>query len=522
MFDTLAAGLETTSPGSVEREWADCSGAVLGVLVAKALAGLEQLPDTVAGDAEAFDLAEATMRVEGWALAGRAKAVAQAYARILAEHQRSGQARASHRYDAEALTRSEVAANLSLELTISLPAADREVRFALALDRHPAIAVALATGRIQASQAKALVAELAAVKERWVQARIVRSLLTDPGDPTAALVLVRELRRPGVRVWALPSAKIRRIVRREAADLDPASIHDRAKAAKDGRHVRYYGGPDNTAELVLHGPADVLAAALAHIDQTAVRVLRSGQIATLDQLRFDVAAGWLTDGAAGLHVVYRHGTPETSEAPSPRPTRQIELPRRTDVLINVTAPAPTLAGGNQPGILHGPDGDTPLPAEVVRELAYEPGHAIWRQVLCDPETGQVRSISHTYRPSQALADLVMARDGYGSRFPTSSARRRIELDHVVEFDHDDPTSGGRTSTGNLAAEGLREHRLKTDRGFVISGDANGCLTYRTRTGRTYDSWPEQYLKPIDLPGLDTPVDPPPKRPPPDFSGDPPF
>ena len=64
MFDTCQA----------EREWADCSGAALGVLVAKGLADLEQLPDTVAGDAEALDLARAAMRVEAWAVAARAKA----------------------------------------------------------------------------------------------------------------------------------------------------------------------------------------------------------------------------------------------------------------------------------------------------------------------------------------------------------------------------------------------------------------------------------------------------------------
>ncbi len=213
MFDTLAAELETSSPCSAEREWADCSGAVLGVLVANGLAGLEQLPDSVAGDTEAFELARATMRVEGWALAGRAKAVAQVYARTLAEHQRSGQARASHRYDDAALTRSEVAANLSLELTISLTAADLEVRFALALERHPAIAVALATGRIHCAQARALVAELAGIQ---------RAVGAVPGRPRAADRPGRPHQRAGPRPRA---ASARRAglgpCRRQAQDHRP-------------------------------------------------------------------------------------------------------------------------------------------------------------------------------------------------------------------------------------------------------------------------------------------------------------
>jgi hypothetical protein len=508
-----------------EREWADCSGAALGVLVAKGLADLEQLPDTVAGDAEAFDLARAAMRVEAWAVAARAKAVAQVYARTLTEHQKSGQARASHRYDDAALTRSEVAANLSLELAISLPAADQEVRLALGLAQHPVVAIALATGRIHAPQARALVSELGGIRHAWVQARIVRALLSDPQSPASEHVLVRELRRSGAQVWDLPVTKIKAIVRREAAELDPEYVTHRTQEAQDRRHVRYYGGPDNAAELVLRGAADQLAAVIAHLDSTAGQALRSGHLGTLDQIRFDVAVGWLTEGACGLHVV-RPDHHAGGHSPG-RPARQVALPTRSPAaLINVTTPGATLAGGNQPGVLHGPDGDTPLPAELVRELAYDPGNAIWRQVVCDPVTGQARSISQNYRPSKALADFVMCRDGYTSRFPTSNARRRIELDHVVEFDHTCPAAGGPTSPANLAAEGLREHRLKTDQGFFISGNADGCLTYRTRSGRTYDSWPAQHMKPIAGLGLNAPLErpptPTPSEPPPDYGADPPF
>lgn len=519
MFD-IQPTASGASPCSVEREWADCSGAVLSVLVANGLAQLEQLPDTVAGDVEALDLARATMRVEGWAATARAKAVSQVYTRTFVEHQRTGEARASHAFDDAALTRSEVAANLSLELGISLTAADREVRFALALTRHPQLAVALATGRIHTAQARTIVSEVSTL-EPWVCERLVPALVSDPGAPASGTVLVRELQRVGARVWDLPIAKLKTVIRREAAELDPESVTARADAGRFGRSVRYYSGPDNVGELVLRGPEAQLAAVMAHLDETAGQARRAGESGSLDQLRFDIAIGSLTEGTFGLHVA-RPGRPTDS----PTPDREVELPSRSGALINVTAPAPTLAGGNQPGVLHGPDGDTPLPAEVVRELAYDKGNAIWRMVLCDPETGQVRSISHTYQPSQALRDFVICRDGYASRFPTSTTRRRIELDHIDEFDHANPVAGGSTSPDNLAVEGLREHRLKTDRGFFVSGDANGCLTYRTRSGRTYDSWPQQHMRPIPGLGLNAPLDPPwrpkPTRPPPDYDGEPPF
>ncbi len=257
MFDIHSTTVGA-APCSVEREWADCSGAVLSVLVANGLAGLEQLPDTLAGDVEALDLARATMRVEGWAAAARAKAVAQVYTRTFVEHQRTGQARASHAFDDAALTRSEVAANLSLELGISLTAADREVRFALALTRHPELALALATGRIHTAQARTIVSELSTLKP-WVREQLVPALVCDPAAPDSGTVLVRELQRPGARVWDLPIAKLKTVIRREAAALDPESVDRtrRRRTVRAGRALLQRTGQHRRARAArAGGPAD--------------------------------------------------------------------------------------------------------------------------------------------------------------------------------------------------------------------------------------------------------------------------
>ncbi len=477
MFDTSSSG--EAQPDDARADRAECSGAVLATVVAGALGRLPGLPDTLAGDAEAVDLASATMRVEGWALAARAKAIAQVYSRALAEHQRCGTARASHGYDNQAFTRSEIAVELSLEMGISLPAADAEVRFALLVAKVHSLGEALATGRVHATQARAMATELAALKHSSVREQVAASLVGDPDDPEVWPRLVSELRRPGARVWTLTAGRLKAIIRREAARLDPDSVRERAAEAAGRRHVRYYGGPDNTSELVLHGPSPQLAAAIARLTSTATAARAVGEPGTLDQLRFDLATACLTDGLFGLSVTDR-----------PRP--------RGAILVNVTVPDTTMAGGDQVGVLHGPDGDTPLPPELARELAYDPAASIWRQIRCDPVSGQAVDVSQRYRPSQHLTDLVICRDGYRSRFPGSTARR-VELDHVREFDHADPARGGPTNSSNVASEGLREHRVKTDRGFFIEGDADGCLTYRTRTGRTYDSWPHQHMRPLTIP-----------------------
>jgi hypothetical protein len=462
--------------------------------VAGGLADLPHLPDTLEGDAHTLDLALATTVVEGWAIAARAKAIAQLYTRTLAEHQKAHTARASHGYDNQAFTRSEVAANISLEFGISLTAADAEVRFALALARHPDLHLALASGRISAPQARAVTAEIAGIGKQWVRTHVVERLVGDPQDATQRALLVSELRRAGVAVRSLPAARLRAIIRREAAALDPDSVLERVRRATERRYVRYYGGPDNTAELVLHGPSDALAVVMARLEATVDAVQSAGEHGTRDQLRFDIVTGTQTDGLVGLLVTTSHRAQKRKgDGPPPRGRNVRVAPPRNSILVNITVPDTTMAGGNEPGVLHAPDGDSPLPAEVARALAFNPDAAIWRQVRCDPTTGQATAVSKTYRPSQALIDYVRYRDGYRSRFPTSTARR-CELDHVVEFDHVVPERGGRTDSRNVASEGLHEHRLKTDRGFFISGDADGCLTFRTRIGRTYYSWPHQHMR----------------------------
>ena len=366
MFDTLAAEPETSSPGSAEREWADCSGAVLGVLVANGLAGLEQLPDT---------RRRRRARPSTWrappcgSRAGpspaRAKAVAQVYARTLAEHQRTGQARASHGYDASALTRSQVAANLSLELTISLSAADLEVRFALALDRHPAIALALATGRIQAGPGPGA---------RLRAGRHPAALGRRPRRPRAADRPDRPDRDAGprpratsARVLGCGSCPIGKLKSDHPAGGGRRSIPESVARPDQGRPgplgtCATTAAPTTPPSWSCAGRPTQLAA-VDRSRSTATPASPAGRrsSATLDQLRFDLAVGRADRGrlrpACGRdsrHEPARPADPGRAGPPTGSSSRQ-----QPGVLINVTAPAPTLAGGNEPGVLHGPDGDIP-------------------------------------------------------------------------------------------------------------------------------------------------------------------
>jgi len=519
------------------REWADCSGAVLAKLIADVMSSVPHIPDNPDGDARIFDLVTATVRVEAWATAVRARLIATVHARALAEHRAHGLVRglvqgdgdgdhagsdagASHGFDDDEYTRREIAANLSLELGVTLPVAEREVRLALGLVRAESgppsssagqavsvvqtlsLAQALSDGRVDAAQSRAIVEELEHIPSAEVREPVIESLLTQPESPRASACLVRELRPGRRRLWELPPTQLRAIIRREAQRREPELATERLAAVRAERHVRYHPGRDAMAEVVLRGPAESMTAVYSHLTLTAHAAKRTGTRGTLDQLRHDIGVGWLTEGAHGLQVVHREVTGRSKE--------QLVLPRTMSrTMINVTVADTTLLGLDQlPAELHSPSGPVAIPAELARQLAHDPEQATWRRILCDPATGIATDVSPAYRPPVRMVEFVKVRDGFRSRFPTSNATS-LELDHLLRYDHGDPAAGGRTTSSNLASAGRWDHHLKTDGAFTVEGDANARLTFRGRADRPHASLPHQYRDPLD-----------PGRPPQD--GDPPF
>lgn len=523
------------------REWADCSGAVLAKLIADALGSVPDLPDDLAGDQQIFDLIVANARLAAWATANQARLTALVHGRARAEHEafglvRSGPERpasaagASHGYDDDRYTTSEIAATLSLELGQSMPVAEREVGFGLGLARDEGVRHALAVGRMDVAQARAVVAELDHIADPSVREPVVAGLVTDPQAAGAAELLVRELRPGRRRLWDLPPAQLRAIIRREATRLEPETAEIRLVAAAATRGVRFVPRRDAMADLVLSGPAHLLAAAYQHLDRAARSVnaesRRPGSGGrgdptnglsrlTLDELRHDIALAHLTAGEHGLAVGYADDlAPDAAdrafEAGRAR-SAGVVLRRRPRVRINVTVTAGTLLGlDDLPANLHSPAGAMPIPADLARRLAYDPGQVTWRRILCDPATGAATDVSPSYRPPPRIAEYVTVRDGYQSRFPGSTTTH-LELDHVDPYRRDirrrpdqpdqpdqpvQPGAGGLTTAANLAAAGQQDHHLKTDRAITVTGNANDALVYRARSGHPHVSWPHQYLDPV--------------------------
>ena len=86
--------------------------------------------------------------------------------------------------------------------------------------------------------------------------------------------------------------------------------------------------PDFMAELHLRTTTPAAAAAYRNLDRTARAAQATGDTRTLDQLRADIAMGWLTEGAYGTYVTRPAGArcpqgetrdPEATRSACPSP-----------------------------------------------------------------------------------------------------------------------------------------------------------------------------------------------------------
>jgi hypothetical protein len=69
--------------------------------------------------------------------------------------------------------------------------------------------------------------------------------------------------------------------------------------------------------------------------------------------------------------------------------------------------------------------------------------------------------SDPYRPSTALDTFVRARDGYCTTPGCDQPAWKCDIDHVAEYDHDDPNAGGQTRPDELGAKCRMHHNFKS-------------------------------------------------------------
>lgn len=336
-------------------------------------------------------------------------------------------------------------------------------------------------------------------------------------------------------------AQLRADVAKALIAVDAEAAADRSRYRATQRRIsRPRAHPDGIASMRIEGPAaDVLALDVAL--QAAARAAKAaGDERTIDQLRFDALAGVAHHALATGHLTT---APRTSQASVQEPTStgDIDLPlatahgHRPSILITLpldqllpattggcppgTPPRPTAAGstpaagtaplagataGAPPGSPatddatwppplpgqrlhpdHVPllDGYGPIDPATARALA---AGGTWRRVVTDPLTGAVLDVGHTrYRPTQAMADHILARDRTCARPGCTHRATECQLDHTQEWNHHRPQRGGRTAVTNLAPLCGRDHQVKTHGDFHLTQTGPGTFEWATPTGHRY-------------------------------------
>ncbi|MPZ00285.1 MAG: DUF222 domain-containing protein [Actinophytocola sp.] len=369
--------------------------------------------------------------VEALAVARRSRARADALeARALA---RLHELRDGSRYVAE---------EAALELRVSRQVAERRIERAMALTKRlPCTLAALDDGEYEGHTASKIVEvteQLDADKARDVDERLdekVRGGQFAPGD----------------------ASQIRRAARKLVQQVDPDGQAVRARRARAGRKVELVAGEDAMSTLYLDLPAEVAATAYARIDRDARSLRNNGDERTLEQLRADVAAALLLSQPAGA--------PDQS-VPAPGVGAMVYLHMPIDTVLGMSDQGAELSGYG------------PIPGPIAREIATNPG-SVLRKVLTDPGSGVPQDISRRRKPTQAMRELVTARDRecpYCHR-----PAQRCDFDHLAEW-----STCRETSARNGGAKCEYHHYLKDEPGWRLDYDPDTqTATITSPTGRTY-------------------------------------
>ncbi|WP_188585083.1 HNH endonuclease signature motif containing protein [Gordonia jinhuaensis] len=160
-----------------------------------------------------------------------------------------------------------------------------------------------------------------------------------------------------------------------------------------------------------------------------------------------------------------------------------------------------------------------ISGDYVRELAKRAG-AVIRPINPNGTPLRPHLPSDPYRPSTAMNLFIRIRDGYCTVPGCDKPAFAGDLDHVHEYDHDNPAAGGQTTAAGLATKCRMHHQMKTDGVFLddqyIDENGKARQVFYTQNGATIHGYAESgddlfpTLRDITF----TDPEPPPKHPPP--------
>jgi len=151
-------------------------------------------------------------------------------------------------------------------------------------------------------------------------------------------------------------------------------------------------------------------------------------------------------------------------------------------VINVTVPITTLMGWDDtPAML---SGDHPIPADLAREIALQPG-ATWYRLLTDEAGRFVELSTVSYQPTDPIWRSDVAKDRTCVWPGCCRPATECHIDHLVPFPE------GETSTTNTWPLCPKHHRTKHAEGYECWVDEDGTYWFRTRHGVTLTGRPSE-------------------------------
>lgn len=348
------------------------------------------------------------------------------------------------------------------------------------------------------AESRSLVHELPATLEALSSATIsyrhaqvlVDQANTLPASARGAFeaALLREAER-------MPAARFRSLAIRTREKMHPDSIVQRTREAHAGRLFAFEADTDGMARLHHYLPVGQAMAAYNRVTRVAKSLQIDGEKRTLAQLRSDVAADLLLNGATDREPGDIDGTrgaavdADAVGVDTPSATKKRAWGIRPTVFV--TVPVMTLLGhSEEPGYLAGYG---PIDPETAKELAAQAPSFI--RLLTHPETGVVLSMGRKrYKVPNDLRLWLQVRDetcrGVGCGRPASEC----DIDHTEDWVKD-----GVTDLSNLANLCSSCHQLKHMTTWQVTQGEGGILEWRSPTGKVHETRPA-----VNLPGTTVP------------------
>ncbi|MBY6707927.1 DUF222 domain-containing protein [Rhodococcus sp. BP-241] len=413
-----------------ESGWAQQNPEAMGLPVALTDASIEEALDTVVHATAGLGFLEWT----------RYRAAAHLHALIVAPVE------ASDRRRLDAAT--QCAARIATVLSVSQGAADGILFRALVLrDRLPRVAECLRDGLLAPKHLHTIVTRTDLVDGR------------DYADEVDAEIAAALRRR---RSWS--DTRLRDMVDCIVHRHDPDAVRERRIKAKENRSFWVENAPDGMAAV-----GATLAAEDALLVATRVEALAANVCSRDPRSRNARASDALFALVTGTGFGCQCGDPtctHTETDPDSISATTVVVHVVGDAAtLDAATPAATSPEGAAPdtsgrsGFLHGHGVISP---DHLRDLANR-SDAVRRRMDATPAAHQP---ADPYRPSAALETFVRARDQYCTWPGCNNPAVTADLDHVTEYDHDDPAAGGQTTAVNLNGKCRFHHTLKTFTDFL--------------------------------------------------------